>query len=573
MSALELFGDRRCRALRYLGVDVPTRSTSRGERFAERGHSERAFLQADHQRPAASRRGSVDADLLRGRAAPHRLDRGRARGARAAAASRAGASCSTSTARKGPIREFTDDHIRDKLQAMPPRRGLGGADAADQARHRARRARRRDRRSRSRSTCSASRPAASTSSGSSTGTSPRRSTARSFTLDEMNHINFDWYAPANAHRQTPEEVRAWCAEAGLDDRARASRGGGHHRDRPQGGAEPIDVRHRRHCSISTARRPRRSLLRRMTDGDRASRPRRRGRLRRRRRRARPPPPGDHRPVAGRPPADGDARTAATCSPTTARSTTSASCARSSRRSARRFRSQTDTEVVLHALRASGARTALDALQRHVRLRALGPRASARCSSRATATASSRSTTPAAATPSLFGSEVKAISRTRRSARELDREALLEYLTFQNFFTDRTLFDGVRLLPAGYVMRVDRRGRRDRSRVALLGLSTFASRTRRPTTREYRRGARPAVPPGGQPPARQRRRGRRLLSAAAWTRARSRRSPRSQLPVPARPSPCGFDLQLGLRPRARLSTSAPRPSTCRTCSRPSTTRWC
>lgn len=36
------------------------------------------------------------------------------------------------------------------------------------------------------------------------------------TLDEMNHINFDWYAPANAHRQTPEEVRTWCDEAGME---------------------------------------------------------------------------------------------------------------------------------------------------------------------------------------------------------------------------------------------------------------------------------------------------------------------------------------------------------------------
>jgi SAM-dependent methyltransferase len=34
-------------------------------------------------------------------------------------------------------------------------------------------------------------------------------------FDELNHINYDWYAPANAHRQTPEEVREWCAEAGL----------------------------------------------------------------------------------------------------------------------------------------------------------------------------------------------------------------------------------------------------------------------------------------------------------------------------------------------------------------------
>jgi SAM-dependent methyltransferase len=35
------------------------------------------------------------------------------------------------------------------------------------------------------------------------------------TLDEMNHVNLDWYAPLNAHRQTPEEVQAWCAAAGL----------------------------------------------------------------------------------------------------------------------------------------------------------------------------------------------------------------------------------------------------------------------------------------------------------------------------------------------------------------------
>ena len=36
-----------------------------------------------------------------------------------------------------------------------------------------------------------------------------------FTLDEMNHINFDWYAPKNAFRQTPEDVRNWCKQASL----------------------------------------------------------------------------------------------------------------------------------------------------------------------------------------------------------------------------------------------------------------------------------------------------------------------------------------------------------------------
>jgi len=36
------------------------------------------------------------------------------------------------------------------------------------------------------------------------------------TVEEMNLINFDWYRPTNAHRQSPEEVRRWCDDAGLD---------------------------------------------------------------------------------------------------------------------------------------------------------------------------------------------------------------------------------------------------------------------------------------------------------------------------------------------------------------------
>jgi asparagine synthase (glutamine-hydrolysing) len=49
---------------------------------------------------------------------------------------------------------------------------------------------------------------------------------------------------------------------------------------------------------------------------------------------------------------------------------------------------------------------------------------------------------------LFGSEVKAILAAPGVGATLDREALAEYLTFQNFFTDRTLFAGVKLLPPG-----------------------------------------------------------------------------------------------------------------------------
>ena len=35
------------------------------------------------------------------------------------------------------------------------------------------------------------------------------------TFEENNHLNFDWYAPRYAHRQTEEQVRGWCADAGL----------------------------------------------------------------------------------------------------------------------------------------------------------------------------------------------------------------------------------------------------------------------------------------------------------------------------------------------------------------------
>lgn len=38
---------------------------------------------------------------------------------------------------------------------------------------------------------------------------------REFSFEENNHVNYDWYHPRYAHRQSEEEVRRWCAEAGL----------------------------------------------------------------------------------------------------------------------------------------------------------------------------------------------------------------------------------------------------------------------------------------------------------------------------------------------------------------------
>jgi len=54
---------------------------------------------------------------------------------------------------------------------------------------------------------------------------------------------------------------------------------------------------------------------------------------------------------------------------------------------------------------------------------------------------------------LFGSEVKALLAHPLMRAEIDKEALLEYFTFQNIFTDRTLFADIRLLPAGCWMKI------------------------------------------------------------------------------------------------------------------------
>jgi len=58
---------------------------------------------------------------------------------------------------------------------------------------------------------------------------------------------------------------------------------------------------------------------------------------------------------------------------------------------------------------------------------------------------------------LFSSEIKAFLHHPAYSCEMDRAALLEYLTFQNFFTDRTLFRHVHLLQPGCTLRVGSAG--------------------------------------------------------------------------------------------------------------------
>ena len=105
---------------------------------------------------------------------------------------------------------------------------------------------------------------------------------------------------------------------------------------------------------------------------------------------------------------------------------------------------------------------------------------------------------------LLGSEVKALLATGADAgEEMDRQALLEYFTFQNFFTDRTLFAGVRMLPAGCYAQL-RMGTDESLQPHRYWDFNFVEPDRPGDQREYLEGARPPLPTGRHAAARQRR---------------------------------------------------------------------
>ena len=54
---------------------------------------------------------------------------------------------------------------------------------------------------------------------------------------------------------------------------------------------------------------------------------------------------------------------------------------------------------------------------------------------------------------IFGSEQKAILEHPDAKREIDKKALLEYFTFQNIFTDRTLLQNIRMFPPATLGRI------------------------------------------------------------------------------------------------------------------------
>jgi len=197
--------------IHYLGVDVSSAVDVARDRFAERGLPA-AFMQADvNNLPLPE--NSID--LIFSEGVLHHTDN---TGAALAAVVRhlkiGGHVAFYVYRKKGPIREYTDDFIRGKLQALRPAqsweallpltklgRVLGELNIEIEI------------------------PEPIELLDIPAG---RINLQRFFywhvlkayfrpelSLEEMNHLNFDWYAPKNARRHTVEEVRGWCERLSL----------------------------------------------------------------------------------------------------------------------------------------------------------------------------------------------------------------------------------------------------------------------------------------------------------------------------------------------------------------------
>lgn len=84
----------------------------------------------------------------------------------------------------------------------------------------------------------------------------------------------------------------------------------------------------------------------------------------------------------------------------------------------------------------------------------------------------------------FGSEQKAILARPGTSVTVDREALLEYFTFQNFFSNRTLVHGIKLLPAGHYAVLDTRLDNPRLKATQYWDFKFTNPTNKIDQREY-----------------------------------------------------------------------------------------
>ncbi len=210
LSALELFAPVLGK-IRYVGADISRAVDVARERFAERG-IEGAFLQTDlHKIPLPEE--SVDVVFSEG--VLHHTDSTREALRNVCRYVKPGGRIMFYVyVKKGPVREFTDDYIREKLRGQTPDeawealmplsklgRTLGALNVEIDVEEEV----------------------------DLLGIPAGKIDLQRFfywhvckafyrpemLLEEMNHVNFDWFVPQNAHRQSPEEVRAWLDELGF----------------------------------------------------------------------------------------------------------------------------------------------------------------------------------------------------------------------------------------------------------------------------------------------------------------------------------------------------------------------
>ena len=209
-SALLLFGER-LRAHDYLGVDISSAVNVARQRFSERG------IPGDFLRHDLATMPIPDesVDLMFSEGVLHHTDSTEVSVKALARKVRPGGRLAFYVyAKKAIIREFTDDHIRASLQdlsdsqawsALIPLTKLGIALGELQTNIEV--------------------PEDIPFLGIKKGPLDLQRFfywnicklyyRPDWTLDEMNHINFDWFRPMNCHRQTPEQVRRWCEDIGF----------------------------------------------------------------------------------------------------------------------------------------------------------------------------------------------------------------------------------------------------------------------------------------------------------------------------------------------------------------------
>jgi ubiquinone/menaquinone biosynthesis C-methylase UbiE len=211
VSALELFGDR-LKQHRYIGVDISDSIDIARDRFARYGIPGE-FMQHDVMDVPLPDE-SVDVVFSEG-VLHHTDDTERALSSLARKLKPDGRFLFYVYRKKGAIREFTDDHIRAALsqlsneqawQSLEPLTRLGKSlgelnvqiEVPETIPYLGIEAGRYDlQRFFHYNIC-------------------KMFYRSDYSIDEMNHVNFDWFRPLNCHRHTPAEVERFCRNAGLN---------------------------------------------------------------------------------------------------------------------------------------------------------------------------------------------------------------------------------------------------------------------------------------------------------------------------------------------------------------------